>query len=234
RAAWAGVSHPCRRPARRSARPRAGGARRQDVRRLAPAAALAPDPRQGPDRRRAARPARLGRPAQPRDESGRQDRRQSGKQIRPPAQEGRRLMRTLVEIGLSNAMAATLLAIVAVTAGRLCRQRVVAHALWLLVLVKLVTPPLVRVPLSWPASVDERPKVEATVALADDTERVAPAPIDRSVLLAQLELLEQTPPEEQVAETTPLDLGTLLIVLWLPRSPASFPCTPLSPLPFPP
>lgn len=59
-------------------------------------------------------------------------------------------MTTLVEVGLSNAVAALVLAVVALLAG-LCRLRpAVVHALWLLVLLKLVTPPLLRIPVPVP------------------------------------------------------------------------------------
>jgi beta-lactamase regulating signal transducer with metallopeptidase domain len=58
-----------------------------------------------------------------------------------------------LHIGLSNALVAAILAVVALMVGRLCRQRpALAHGLWLLVLLKLVTPPLLDVQLPWPAS----------------------------------------------------------------------------------
>src|SRR6516162_10559053 len=37
----------------------------------------------------------------------------------------------------------------AVVVGLLCRRPALVHCLWLLVLLKLVTPPLFRVPISW-------------------------------------------------------------------------------------
>jgi beta-lactamase regulating signal transducer with metallopeptidase domain len=55
----------------------------------------------------------------------------------------------LLHVGLSNALLATLLALLAAGAGRVCRRPALMHSLWLLVLLKLVTPPLVRVPLLW-------------------------------------------------------------------------------------
>lgn len=56
-------------------------------------------------------------------------------------------METLLEIGLSNAAVATLLAVGALAVSKLWRRPAVAHSLWLLVLLKLVTPPLVGIPL---------------------------------------------------------------------------------------
>ena len=58
-------------------------------------------------------------------------------------------MRTLLEVGLANALVAGLLAVAAVAAGRWSRRPALVHGLWLLVLVKLLTPPLVPLPLPW-------------------------------------------------------------------------------------
>jgi beta-lactamase regulating signal transducer with metallopeptidase domain len=55
---------------------------------------------------------------------------------------------TLLRVGLGNAVLAAGLALLAAGVGRVCRQRpALVHALWLLVLLKLVTPPLIQVPL---------------------------------------------------------------------------------------
>src|SRR6516165_5417908 len=58
-------------------------------------------------------------------------------------------MGTVLEVGLSNAVLAGLLALVAAVVSRVARRPALAHSLWLLVLLKLVTPPLLRVPLPW-------------------------------------------------------------------------------------
>jgi beta-lactamase regulating signal transducer with metallopeptidase domain len=60
-------------------------------------------------------------------------------------------MPTLLEMGLSNALIAGLLALIAFAASR-CGRPALAHGLWLLVLIKLVTPAVVPVSLPWPAS----------------------------------------------------------------------------------
>ncbi len=57
-------------------------------------------------------------------------------------------MRSLVEIAISNSAIATLLAMVAMVAARYCRRPSLVYGLWLLVLVKLLTPPLVRIPVA--------------------------------------------------------------------------------------
>lgn len=57
-------------------------------------------------------------------------------------------METLVKLGLANAVAATAIALVVAASGRwLTRRPAMLHCLWLLVLLKLVTPPLWDLPL---------------------------------------------------------------------------------------
>jgi WD40 repeat protein/beta-lactamase regulating signal transducer with metallopeptidase domain len=55
---------------------------------------------------------------------------------------------SLLEIGLANALFAGLLALAALLAARYGRRPALVHSLWLLVLIKLVTPPL-WVPIPW-------------------------------------------------------------------------------------
>jgi beta-lactamase regulating signal transducer with metallopeptidase domain len=60
---------------------------------------------------------------------------------------------TILRAGLSNAVVATVLALVVACLTRpLARRPAVLHFLWVLVLWKLVTPPLYEVPLAWPES----------------------------------------------------------------------------------
>ena len=56
-------------------------------------------------------------------------------------------MQTFTEIVISNALLATLLALVAACVCRFVRQPFIAYGLWLLVLIKLVTPSFVKVSL---------------------------------------------------------------------------------------
>jgi beta-lactamase regulating signal transducer with metallopeptidase domain len=58
-------------------------------------------------------------------------------------------MDTLVHVGLLNAVLATGLALVAAAARFLRRRPALVHALWLLVLLKLVTPPFLAIPIGW-------------------------------------------------------------------------------------
>ncbi|HEY2911034.1 MAG TPA: M56 family metallopeptidase, partial [Gemmataceae bacterium] len=54
---------------------------------------------------------------------------------------------SVVHAMLGNAATAAVLALLALAIGAACRRSAVRHALWLIVLVKLVTPPLVSIPL---------------------------------------------------------------------------------------
>lgn len=56
-------------------------------------------------------------------------------------------MDSLLEIALNNALVATVLAVVVFSISRFVRYPALCHAFWVLVLVKLVTPPIVSVPL---------------------------------------------------------------------------------------
>ncbi len=56
-------------------------------------------------------------------------------------------MAWLLSIGLTNALLATLLSLAAFALGRWLRRPALAHLLWIVVLAKLLTPPLLHVPL---------------------------------------------------------------------------------------
>src|SRR5262245_50979051 len=60
-------------------------------------------------------------------------------------------MQTMLEIGLSNAVMALALALVAASIGLFSPRPAVRHTLWLLVLVNLVTPPMLPIPVACPA-----------------------------------------------------------------------------------
>ncbi len=51
------------------------------------------------------------------------------------------------QMGLSNACLSLALAIVAMVVGAKARRPGLAHMLWLLVFIKLVTPPIVKIPI---------------------------------------------------------------------------------------
>ncbi len=68
-------------------------------------------------------------------------------------------MDDLLSIAVSNAVAATILAVAAIAVGAVCRRPALVHGLWLLVLLKLVTPPLVYIPVAWPMGTESEREV---------------------------------------------------------------------------
>jgi beta-lactamase regulating signal transducer with metallopeptidase domain len=88
-------------------------------------------------------------------------------------------MQTFLEITLTNIGMATALALVAAVVGRLTNRPALSHFLWLLVLLKLVTPPLmpvrVHLPAAWEAVLTNQ---EPTANAPDGTSDQALAPDD--------------------------------------------------------
>ena len=84
-------------------------------------------------------------------------------------------MNSLLEVGVSNAAIATVLALVAACVGRFARRPALAHTLWILVLLKLVTPPFVHVPVWLPDIGDLRISEAASVPVAAPSATVTPS-----------------------------------------------------------
>jgi len=94
-------------------------------------------------------------------------------------------MQTLLEIGVLNALMAVGLALLVACIGRLCRRPALMHLLWILVLLKLITPPAMWVPLAWPEAWTRAATEPATDAAEPaeelkltSTTDAAPAPED--------------------------------------------------------
>ncbi len=108
-------------------------------------------------------------------------------------------MRQLVEFGLSNAALATLCAtaVVILTATRLVRSPALRHALWLLVMARLVMPPLWVWPIALDVASPSEPRSEAVVApeppQPQPPETLADAPRNPGPYLVLFE------PDEEVA-----------------------------------
>jgi len=81
----------------------------------------------------------------------------------------------LLQIGLVNAIVATLLAIAVALIARNVRRPALVHALWIVVLVKLVTPPLFDVPIEVPFAVPSLTAQAKPAALTAPLTRVAAA-----------------------------------------------------------
>jgi beta-lactamase regulating signal transducer with metallopeptidase domain len=141
------------------------------------------------------------------------------------------MMETLLSIGLSNALIATLLAVVAFFASRLFRSPPLTHALWLLVIVKLLSPPLFAVPTPIPSLCLNSPTVSATQEFATTTgpnddspkslrpgyqKQLAASPTETTLSTKRFEL---TLPESAAQATSPMfELKTLAFyfgIIWL-------------------
>src|SRR3954469_20600394 len=100
-------------------------------------------------------------------------------------------MSTLLAIGLANALAAAVLALPALLIGRSRRRPALAHALWLLVLLKLVTPPLFNVNLPW---LPAEPAPEAKPVAQAEPAPLTPSPTFLADLLIAARESETAPP----------------------------------------
>ena len=105
-------------------------------------------------------------------------------------------METLVRAGLNNALVAALLAGLVLLISRFCRRPAVLHALWLLVLLKLITPPLIWLPLPWPTSTPSGEELAANPVGSGGEDicyvRVSTAPQDMvDALEAHIQLLNE-------------------------------------------
>ena len=91
-------------------------------------------------------------------------------------------MQALLCLALSNAALATLLAVLAAVVARICRRPVVRHALWMLVLLKLITPPLLPLSLAWHRSEENEPPQtelpQAVVIIPSESNSSDPIPLE--------------------------------------------------------
>src|SRR5262249_13048995 len=103
------------------------------------------------------------------------------------------MLDTLLYAGLANAVGATVLAVGVALFCRLLRRPAWRHALWLLVLLKLIPPPLLPLPLPWPETSPAATPVSSAEPL--------PAP---PVTLAVLELPDGAANEAPTSSDIPL------------------------------
>jgi beta-lactamase regulating signal transducer with metallopeptidase domain len=129
-------------------------------------------------------------------------------------------METLVHIGLSNAVLATLLALLAAAASLILRRPALCHSLWLLVFLKLLTPPLYHVPvpalapapgLATEEMVQELLPVEETMPAV-----ILAVPVAKSPDLPRPTQRQPTPAPEP--SRTPLSWQSLVAMTWLTGS----------------
>ena len=92
-------------------------------------------------------------------------------------------MQSILEAALSNAFIAFLIAVIVTILAQAIRRPSILHALWLLVLIKLVTPPLIDVPLSAP--MDERDVSVDSHVVTTPSFAFLPAETDKNALPAR-------------------------------------------------
>jgi beta-lactamase regulating signal transducer with metallopeptidase domain len=119
-------------------------------------------------------------------------------------------MESLVEIGLHNALLAVPLAVLALAAGLIVRRPALVHVLWILVLLRLLMPPLWRVELPRPfAMSDAAPPVAETAGAASLP--AAKAQLADTRETRRFELPAVKPPTEPSGEATSPTDGTPLV-----------------------
>lgn len=117
-------------------------------------------------------------------------------------------MNYLLEVALSNAIFVTGMAVVFYLVTRLVRNPALCHGLWVLVLVKFITPPVAFVPLpaSW-GLVRQAPGVESA-ALSDSAASILPVEATGSNT-SQVSLPVNTTVLESAARAVPVDGASL-------------------------
>jgi beta-lactamase regulating signal transducer with metallopeptidase domain len=124
-------------------------------------------------------------------------------------------METLLHAVLSNAVVAAVLAVVITILGRISRRPALVHSLWLLVLLKLLTPPIWPISLSWLARSEADQVVSGPVALQRELTAESAATVTRTTSLE--EPADGAP--QEIALPTATSATLLSPVLPLPESP---------------
>jgi beta-lactamase regulating signal transducer with metallopeptidase domain len=110
----------------------------------------------------------------------------------------------LLEIGLTNAICATVLAMVVLAAGLLLRRRpALMHSLWLVVLLMLIAPPLISIPVIVLPAAEE----SNTTPLLAETPPTVPESADsaEAVPVLPVEIVEnETPPVDPLPALGPI------------------------------
>ncbi len=83
-------------------------------------------------------------------------------------------MESLVHAMLSNALVVAVLAMLVAIMGRACRRPALIHGLWLIVMLKLVTPPLL--PVSLPAGLELGPAAWSSDETREESRTQLPPP----------------------------------------------------------
>src|SRR5438552_18672136 len=120
-------------------------------------------------------------------------------------------MTPLLECALANVVLAVPLAVLAAV-GSLSRRPAVAHALWLLVLVRLLAPPLWKVPLpEWRSEKPAAPLTEPQPTRAEFAARTDVPAIERPVIAESPVIRAQPAP----VAPEPIAVAAILGAFWL-------------------
>jgi len=126
-----------------------------------------------------------------------------------------------LHIGLSNAVMATILAVFAACSGWIVRRPAFTHCLWLLVLLKLNTPPVHSIPVPWLAVAQAEPSREVLMELS--TAEARPVPLDpmedNPVPAARQQgQVDTSPASESLPPTRGLGWQPIVLALWITGS----------------
>jgi beta-lactamase regulating signal transducer with metallopeptidase domain len=142
---------------------------------------------------------------------------------------------TLLHLGLSNALVASVLAVGAAAAGRFVRRPALIHSLWLLVLLKLLTPPLVPIHVAWQTAPAQEmpvlPQSASQPAVAETAETFLewqPAPAALEPILEPPSVLELIVPEPAIAQPPAVENAAAVELPLPPEPKVSWPMPPWS------
>ncbi len=127
-------------------------------------------------------------------------------------------MPSLLYLALSNAVLATVLAAFVAVVTRFCRRPSVRHALWVLVLLKLITPPIVPLEVTWPRSEENEPRVEVISPSEPESSEPIPSLAEPALPLGATTVQER-PSQAEAPLPLPDSRGSAffptLSVIWL-------------------
>src|SRR5262245_50673666 len=129
-------------------------------------------------------------------------------------------MHSLLLIGLANVVVAAALAVIVLLVSRICRRPALVHGLWVLVLLKLLSPPLVPLPVlpepsrpvtEVPAPVEPDPSPEPQVARFEWADEAVepPSHVPDMVLEAPSSVEAQSEPVRLAATTSAAESMTV-------------------------
>jgi bla regulator protein BlaR1 len=117
-------------------------------------------------------------------------------------------MNDLITVALNNLLVASFFALLALAAGRWGRRPALTHSLWLLFFLKLLTPPLLPIPVSWNSPLADAEVAQPRLALAMANipeEQTPPVDTDQAEIVQEPEHAAiPTEAAEAVAEMPPM------------------------------